>query len=112
MEMFRAFLKSPIGPKTTHFWGPVFNWSLPIAAFVDTKKPPYMISGHMTAVMSGYSALFMRFAWMVQPRNIHLLVCHASNETVQLYQLSRWINAQQKSQKNYETETLSSNKED
>ncbi|KAK8687930.1 hypothetical protein V6N13_086720 [Hibiscus sabdariffa] len=112
MEMLRAFMKSPIGPKTTHFWGPVFNWSLPIAAFVDTKKPPEMISGNMTAVMCGYSALFMRFAWMVQPRNLHLLVCHAANETVQLYQLSRWINAQQKSQKNDETETLNSNKVD
>ena len=46
------------------------------------------------AVMCVYSALFMRFAWMVQPRNYHLLVCHASNETVQLYQLSRWVKAQ------------------
>lgn len=26
----------------------------------------------------------------VQPRNYLLLACHASNETVQLYQLSRW----------------------
>lgn len=37
-----------------------------------------------------YSCLFMRFAWMVKPRNYLLLACHASNETVQLYQLSRW----------------------
>ncbi|KAG8634928.1 mitochondrial pyruvate carrier 1 [Manihot esculenta] len=93
MAFFRTFWNSPIGPKTTHFWGPVFNWSLPIAAFVDTKKPPEMISGNMTAVMCVYSAMFMRFAWMVQPRNLHLLVCHVSNETVQLYQLSRWIKA-------------------
>lgn len=28
---------------------------------------------------------------MVKPRNIHLLVFHASNETVQLYQLSRLV---------------------
>jgi hypothetical protein len=39
--------------------------------------------------MCVYSCLFMRFAWMVQPRNYLLLACHASNETVQLYQLSR-----------------------
>lgn len=86
MEVLRAFVNSPIGPKTTHFWGPVFNWSLPIAvfaknsnsfqhssllfyvisihynpstlvsiaffllkAFLDTKKPPEVISGNMTA---------------------------------------------------------------
>jgi hypothetical protein len=40
--------------------------------------------------MCVYSCHFMRFAWMVQPRNYLLLACHASNETVQLYQLSRW----------------------
>ncbi|TYH99565.1 hypothetical protein ES332_A11G075200v1 [Gossypium tomentosum] len=112
MEVLRAFVNSPIGPKTTHFWGPVFNWSLPIAAFLDTKKPPEVISGNMTAVMCGYSALFMRFAWVVQPRNLHLLVCHACNETVQLYQLSCWIKAQQNSQKKDETEAPNGNKDD
>lgn len=35
MEMFRAFMKSPIGPKTTHFWGPVMGWSIPIAVFAQ-----------------------------------------------------------------------------
>ncbi|KAL8154189.1 hypothetical protein V2J09_011949 [Rumex salicifolius] len=43
--------------------------------------------------MCVYSGLFMRFAWMVQPRNYLLLACHASNEVVQLYQLSRWAKA-------------------
>lgn len=38
-----------------------------------------------------YSGLFMRFAWMVQPRNYLLLACHASNETVQLIQLGRKV---------------------
>ncbi|OMO84025.1 hypothetical protein CCACVL1_11040 [Corchorus capsularis] len=91
---FRAFLNSPVGPKTTHFWGPVANWGFVIAGLVDMKKPPEMISGNMTSAMCVYSALFMRFAWMVQPRNYLLLACHASNETVQLYQLSRWAQAQ------------------
>ncbi|XP_054800538.1 mitochondrial pyruvate carrier 1-like isoform X2 [Prosopis cineraria] len=93
MDMLRRFWNSPIGPKTTHFWGPTFNWSLPIAAAVDTKKPPEMISLNMTAVMCVYSAMFMRFAWVVRPRNIHLMVCHISNETLQLYQLSRYLSA-------------------
>uniref|UniRef100_A0A251RPH7 Mitochondrial pyruvate carrier n=1 Tax=Helianthus annuus TaxID=4232 RepID=A0A251RPH7_HELAN len=46
------------------------------------------------AAMCVYSGLFMRFAWMVQPRNYLLLACHASNETVQLYQLSRFAKHQ------------------
>ncbi|KAM0048896.1 putative mitochondrial pyruvate carrier [Helianthus debilis subsp. tardiflorus] len=32
----------------------------------------------------------MGFAWMVQPCSYLLLVCHALDETVQLYQLLRW----------------------
>ncbi|GFP82442.1 mitochondrial pyruvate carrier 1 [Phtheirospermum japonicum] len=91
---FKAFLNSPVGPKTTHFWGPVANWGFVIAGLVDMQKPPEMISGNMTAAMCVYSALFMRFAWMVQPRNYLLLACHASNESVQLYQFSRWAKGQ------------------
>ncbi|KAF3329714.1 Mitochondrial pyruvate carrier 1 [Carex littledalei] len=94
MSALKNFLNSPVGPKTTHFWGPVANCGFIVAAFIDAEKPPEMISGNMTAAMCIYSALFMRFAWMVQPRNYFLLAFHASNETVQLYQLSRWARAQ------------------
>jgi hypothetical protein len=27
----KAFLNSPVGPKTTHFWGPVANWGFVLA---------------------------------------------------------------------------------
>jgi hypothetical protein len=40
---FRSYLFS------THFWGPVANWGLPLAAIADTKKSPEFISGKMTA---------------------------------------------------------------
>lgn len=36
MNTLRSFWNSPIGPKTTHFWGPTFNWSLPIAVTILT----------------------------------------------------------------------------
>ncbi|KAK1318592.1 hypothetical protein QJS10_CPB04g01774 [Acorus calamus] len=94
MATLRAFINSLVGPKTMHFWGPVANWGFVVAGLVDMKEPPEMISGNMTAAMCVYSGLFIRFAWMVQPRNYLLLACHASNETVQLYQLSRWARAQ------------------
>ena len=38
-----------------------------------------------------YSALFMRFAWMVQPRNHLLFACHFTNEACQLTQLGRYF---------------------
>ena len=28
---FKAFVNSPVGPKTTHFWGPVANWGFVLA---------------------------------------------------------------------------------
>ncbi|KAI9217103.1 hypothetical protein BC828DRAFT_391996 [Blastocladiella britannica] len=82
---FRSYLMS------THFWGPVANWGLPLAAFADMKKDPDMISGKMTTALSIYSLLFMRFAWMVQPRNHLLLAVHVVNEGAQLAQGYRFV---------------------
>ncbi|KAJ1921313.1 pyruvate transporter mpc1 [Tieghemiomyces parasiticus] len=82
---FRSYLCS------THFWGPVANWGLPLAAMADMKKDPEIISGKMTAALSVYSLVFMRFAWMVQPRNHLLFACHFTNEMCQLVQGYRFI---------------------
>lgn len=73
----------------------VANWGLPLAAIADIKKDPQMISGNMTGALTVYSLLFMRFAWMVQPRNYLLFACHATNETAQLIQGYRYINYHQ-----------------
>ena len=48
-----------------------------------------VISVPLTTSLCIYSGLFMRFAWMVQPRNYLLLTCHAFNECAQLWQLKR-----------------------
>ena len=56
---------------------------------MDSKKDPDQISLNMTAVLSVYSCLFMRFAWMVQPRNYLLLSVHAVNEVAQLNLLQK-----------------------
>ncbi|KAF8979345.1 pyruvate transporter mpc1 [Entomortierella lignicola] len=69
----------------------IANWGLPLAAMADIKKDPEMISGNMTGALTIYSILFMRFAWMVQPRNHLLFACHATNETCQLIQGYRYI---------------------
>lgn len=55
---------------------------------------PQKISGNMTSAMCVYSALFMRFAWAIQPRNHLLFACHFCNEGVQLNLLRRWYTAQ------------------
>ncbi len=38
-----------------------------------------------------YSALFMRFAIVVQPRNLLLFACHLTNETAQAVQGARFL---------------------
>lgn len=80
------------GWKTTHFWGPVANWGLVGAAVYDaTTKGPEIIDIPMTVTLTGYSALFIRFAWRVQPRNYILFACHSFNVTAQLNQLRRAV---------------------
>lgn len=94
MDRIMLFLNSPVGPKTVHFWGPAANWGIVLAAMMDANKPVEKISTRMTATLFGYSCMFMRFAWMVQPRNMLLFACHASNATCQLYLLGRVYSAE------------------
>uniref|UniRef100_T1KHU4 Mitochondrial pyruvate carrier n=1 Tax=Tetranychus urticae TaxID=32264 RepID=T1KHU4_TETUR len=76
---------------STHFWGPVANWGIPLAAISDcVNKDPSVISGNMTVALAFYSMLFMRFAIRVQPRNMLLFACHFTNECAQLTQGFRY----------------------
>ncbi|XP_052027554.1 mitochondrial pyruvate carrier 1-like protein [Apodemus sylvaticus] len=77
---------------STHFWGPLANWGLPLAAFKDMKAPPDIISGLMTTALIFYSMAFMRFAYHIQPQNYLLMVCHFSNVLAQSIQASRYLN--------------------
>ncbi|XP_069320204.1 mitochondrial pyruvate carrier 1-like protein [Eulemur rufifrons] len=84
-QEFRDYLTS------THFWGPVANWGLPMAAFNDMKRSPDIISGRMTTALIFYSMIFMRFAYRVQPRNLLLMACHGTNVVAQSIQASRYL---------------------
>jgi len=76
---------------STHFWGPVSNFGIPIAAVMDTQKSPDLISGQMTGALAIYSATFMRYALAVRPQNYLLFGCHFINEGAQLTQGYRWM---------------------
>ncbi|KAF2861064.1 UPF0041-domain-containing protein [Piedraia hortae CBS 480.64] len=75
---------------STHFWGPASNFGIPLAAVMDTQKDPEIISGQMTTALIGYSAVFMRYAMAVTPRNYLLFGCHAINFTAQCTQMYRY----------------------
>jgi len=92
---FFTWLRSPAAREyffSTHFWGPVANWGLPLAALSDLRKDEEVISGTMTTALACYSFVFMRFAWMVQPRNYLLFACHFTNATAQTIQDVRFVN--------------------
>ncbi|KAK4673046.1 pyruvate transporter mpc1 [Podospora pseudopauciseta] len=76
---------------STHFWGPVSNFGIPLAAVMDTQKSPELISGPMTGALCVYSATFMRFSLAVTPANYLLFACHAVNEAAQLTQGYRYL---------------------
>ncbi|XP_075395463.1 mitochondrial pyruvate carrier 1-like protein [Tenrec ecaudatus] len=82
---FRDYITS------THFWGPMANWGLPLAAFKDMKSSPEIISGRMTAALIFYSLAFMRFAYRVQPQNLLLMACHGTNVVAQSTQATRYF---------------------
>lgn len=85
-------MRSPVGPMTVHFWGPAANWGLVIAGMLDfNTKPPESISQRMTVTLFFYSCMFMRFAWMVGPRNLFLFSCHFCNASMQLALLKKSI---------------------
>ncbi|KAJ4344251.1 pyruvate transporter mpc1 [Ascochyta clinopodiicola] len=77
---------------STHFWGPVSNFGIPIAAIADMSKDPEIISGRMTGALTLYSGTFMRYAMAVSPANYLLFGCHAINFTSQLVQGYRYVN--------------------
>jgi len=94
-SQFFTWVRSPAAREyffSTHFWGPVANWGLPLAALADLRKDEEVISGTMTTALACYSMVFMRFAWRVQPRNYLLFACHATNASAQLVQDARFVN--------------------
>jgi hypothetical protein len=72
-----------VGPKTTHFWGPVLNSLFVVQGLYEWNRPPERISRNMQMVLSFYSALFMRFALRVQPVNYFLFCVHLTNFSLQ-----------------------------
>lgn len=76
---------------SSHFWGPVSNFGIPIAALADLKKDPEVISGPMTSSLIVYSLIFMRYSTQVRPKNYLLFSCHFINEVAQIGQGYRFV---------------------
>lgn len=53
------------------------------------KLPVLFVDPLPVAVLLLYSCVFMRFAWMVKPRNYLLFACHIANSSAQGVLLTR-----------------------
>lgn len=47
MQTIVALINSPVGPKTTHFWGPVCNTGFVVQGIIDWDRPAEKISRNM-----------------------------------------------------------------
>jgi len=78
---------------TAEFWGAlgaVAGWGMGLSGIYDAfSSGPEVISLTMTPVLIVYSSLFVRWALIVNPRNVPLAACHATNVVSQLNQLRR-----------------------
>lgn len=68
------------------------GWTMSLAAIYDSfNQGPEVISLPMTCVLTGYSSLFVRWAFVVKPQNLFLASCHTTNVCAQLNQLRRGL---------------------
>jgi len=70
--------------------GAAAGWGMSGAAIYDAMQSgPEIISLSMTGVLIVYSSLFAKWAYVVNPRNMALCLCHVTNVIAQSNQLRR-----------------------
>lgn len=90
---FQRFLNSETGPRTVHFWAPVFKWSLVIAGLNDIQRPVEKISGTQQLALFCTGAIWTRWAgFVIKPRNFLLASVNFFLGGVAGYQLIRIVN--------------------
>lgn len=72
-----------------HFWGPVANWGLPIAAITDMKKSPEIISGRMTfgrtcRHMYRYFQMYTQFSLTSDIVELKVIICTLSQGQIKI----------------------------
>jgi hypothetical protein len=66
---FRAFLNHPAGPKTIHFWAPIFKWGLVVAGINDFKRPASQLSLRQSGSLSLTGFVWARYSTQIIPVN-------------------------------------------
>jgi len=83
----------PAGPFYIHFWAPNFKWALSINNFLDYDRPVEKISYSMMSALTLTGALFMRWSFVIIPKNYSLFFVNAALFSSSGFHLSRKLNA-------------------
>ncbi|KAI5957194.1 hypothetical protein KGF54_000122 [Candida jiufengensis] len=90
---FTKYLNSETGPRTVHFWAPVFKWALVIAGINDLQRPVEKLSGTQQIALFATGAIWTRWAgFVIKPRNPLLASVNFFLGAVAGYQLIRIVN--------------------
>lgn len=86
---FRAFLNSPTGPKTVHFWAPMMKWGLVIAGAGEMVRPVEKVSAIQQLSLFATGAIWTRWSFVIRPKNYLLASVNFFLASVALAQIVR-----------------------
>lgn len=69
MNAFQGFWNHPAGPKTIHFWAPLFKWGLVIAGISDFSRPASQLSFAQSTSLSLTGFIWSRYSTQIIPVN-------------------------------------------
>jgi len=70
--VFQKVWKSPVGPKTVHFWAPVMKWILVLAGLSDLSRPADKLSVTQNVALMATGAIWTRWCLIIKPKNVLL----------------------------------------
>ncbi|EON66423.1 hypothetical protein W97_05520 [Coniosporium apollinis CBS 100218] len=72
LNAFQRLWRSPIGPKTVHFWAPIFKWGVVLTGISDFARPAESLSLTQNLALMATGAIWTRWCFVIKPRNIFL----------------------------------------
>ncbi|KAI9655520.1 MAG: hypothetical protein M1821_005313 [Bathelium mastoideum] len=69
---FQKLWRSPVGPRTVHFWAPIMKWGLVLAGVADLARPAENLSLQQNAALVATGAIWTRWCFIIKPKNLFL----------------------------------------
>jgi mitochondrial pyruvate carrier 2 len=86
---FQTFWNHPAGPKTIHFWAPLFKWGLVVAGLGDLNRPAENLSIAQSSALATTGLIWSRYSTQIIPVNYSLLAVNICVSATGFYQLAR-----------------------